>query len=173
MIGVVCIVLCWLSSRYKIGEIVGVCGSMASLFGVWVAYVQIKSVKGISEEIQKALKAKVTIVNDSLTLADISRIISLAKDAKTYLRSSKLELASVRLSDLKLDLVLLRQNRILNDEDTVLLSNSIRDIGIDISNVESQIKDKGQLTINVIHNHIEEVLTFLADLEGKIKYKEL
>ena len=93
VIVIICIILCWLSNRYKIGEIVGVCGSMASLFGVWVAYLQIKSVKGISEDIQKALEAKVTVVNDSLTLSDISRIISLAKDAKTYLRSSKLEMA--------------------------------------------------------------------------------
>ncbi len=171
---VICVALCWLSVRYNIGEFVGICGSIASLFGVWVAYVQIKSVKDISQDIQKALEDKISIVNNSLTFADISRILSLAKDAKTYVHSSNLEMASVRLSDLKLDLVLLRQNsRILESDEISKLNSSINDIGIDIFNIDTHNKDKEQITVDVIQSHLEDVLTFLADLEGKLKYKEL
>lgn len=166
--------LCWLSSPFEIGSYIGICGSVASVFGVWVAYFQIKSVKESTEATKTAIEAKISGLNNYLTLADMSRVLSLAKDAKTYVSASKLEIGSVRLSDLKLDLVLLRKNERLFDVSSVeRLNNIIQDIGVDIVNIDSHLKKKDQLSIAVIVTHLEDALTLLADLEGKLKYQEL
>ena len=171
---IVAFCLCWLSNRYDIGLYIGICGSIASLFGVWVAYLQIKSVKDISRETKDAIDTKVSGLNKFLTLTDMTRVISLAKDAKSYVATSKLEIASVRLSDLKLDLVLLRKNdKLLKLSEAEKMNSIINDIGLDIVNINSYVKKRGQLSLDVIETHLEETLTLLADLEGQLKYQEL
>lgn len=172
---IICIILFWLSTKYEIGLFVSIAGSVASLFGLWLTYRQIKSVKTITEETKTAVDTKIIEINKYLTLADMSRILPLAKEVQTYLLSPlKLELAIVRMRDLKIEIVQLRQNsRVLSEEELSNLSSCINNLGIDIKNISTSIQNKEQLSIEVLVDHIESILTVLADLEGKLKYKEL
>lgn len=166
---ILCIVITWLD----IGTYISIVGSVASLYGIWVAYLQIKSVRTVAQETQRAVNEKLTDLNRHLSVVDMSRINSMGKEILVYLHSCKLEIALFRIRDFKAEIVHLRQNETLLDEEKkVRLNTCINDLGVDIANLRANYKKKDQISVEAINSHIEEALTIVEELEGKYKYKE-
>lgn len=170
---VVCVLLCFFVSRWDIGDYISTIGSVASLCGIWIAYLQIKSVREIAEGTRAAVDNKLSDLNNHLTMADISRMLSIGREIQTFLLSSKLEVALIRMRDFKAELVQIRQNEcIFTNEQLNRLGISIKDLGIDITNLSANFKKKDQISADAINDHIEDVLTLLAEIEGILKYKK-
>ncbi len=170
---ILCAVLCVSALKWDIGNYVSIIGSVASLFGIWVAYLQIRSVREITKETQSAVNNKLADLNNHLTMVDMSRIHSIGKDIQTFLLYSKHEVALIRMRDFKAELIQLRQNEHLFNGDQInRLSLSIKDIGIDIVNLNTNYKKKEQLSTDTINEHIEDALTILTEIEGQLKYKK-
>lgn len=170
---VVCVLLCVSVSLWEIGDYISTIGSVASLYGIWVAYLQIKSVREIAEGTQTAVNNKLSDLNNHLTMADISRIHTMGKEIQAFLLSSKNEIALIRIRDFKEELVKIKQNEnMFDNEQLTRLGYSIKDLGIDITNLSANYKKKEELSVDTINEHIEEALTLLAEIEGTLKYKK-
>lgn len=166
------VILCLIVTKWEIGNYISVIGSIASLYGIWVAYQQIKSVGEIAEKTQTAVNSKLSELNSHLTFADLSRIHSMGKEIQAYMQSSKYEVALVRLRDFKEELVQLKQNEKLFKEDQLSrLNSSVIDLGIDITNLSANYKKKDQISNETIHEHLDDALSLLAEIEGILKYK--
>jgi len=165
-------ILCFIETKWEFGSYISIIGSIASLYGIGVAYLQIKSVGEIAEETQAVVNNKLSELNNHLTLADLSRIHSMGKEIQAFIHSSKYEVSLVRLRDFKEELVQLKQNDNLFNEDQLnKLNVSVKDLGIDIANLNTNYKKKDQISNETIHEHLDDALSLLAEIEGILKYK--
>ena len=167
--------LCWWSFAVeKIGIILSVFGSVASLVGIWLACEQILKVKDITSETNKAVQSRLEYLNGHLTMADMTRIISSTKEILGYLATSKMDLALLRMRDLKTELVQLRQNKqVLGSTDVILPMNKcITTLGIDIENINNMIIKNRPISLEVVTSNMDNLLTVLSEIEGKLKYNE-
>lgn len=170
---ILCVVLCFSALKWDTGNYISIIGSVASLFGIWVAYLQIKSVRDVAEGTQAAVDSRLSDLNNHLTMVDMSRILSMGKEIQAFLLNSKHEVALIRMRDFKAELVQLKQNENLFNEDQLKrLGVSVQDIGIDIVNLNKNYEKKEQLSTATINEHIENSLTLLSEIEGQLKYKK-
>lgn len=168
-----CVALCIIETKCGISSYISTIGSIASLYGIYVAYLQIKSVGEIAEETQTAVNSKLSELNNHLTLADLSRIHSMGKETQAFMLYSKYEVALIRMRDFKEELVQLKQNENLFNEDQLnKLNSSVRNLGIDIANLNTNYKRKDQISNETIHEHLDDALCLLAEIEGILKYKK-
>lgn len=143
------------------------------MYGIWVAYLQIKSVGEIAEKTQAVVNSKLSELNNHLTLADLSRIHSMGKEIQAFMHSSKYEVALTRMRDFKDELVQLKQNEnLFNENQLNSLDSSVKDFGIDIENLTINYKKKDQISNETIHKHLDDALSLLAEIEGILKYKK-
>lgn len=167
------IILCLIVTKWEIGNYISVIGSIASVYGIWVAYLQIKSVGEIAEKTQAVVNSKLSELNNHLTLADLSRIHSMGKEIQAFMHSSKYEVALTRMRDFKDELVQLKQNEnLFNENQLNSLDSSVKDFGIDIENLTINYKKKDQISNETIHKHLDDALSLLAEIEGILKYKK-
>lgn len=89
---------------------ISIVGSYASLFGIWISYLQIRSVKEIAEITQQSIEQNISEVNQYLSYSDISKTIKIICEIENYILISKLEPALIRMRDLKLALIQISQN---------------------------------------------------------------
>lgn len=166
-------ILCYIVTKWEIGNYISVIGSIASVYGIWVAYLQIKSVGEIAEKTQAVVNSKLSELNNHLTLADLSRIHSMGKEIQAFMHSSKYEVALIRMRDFKDELVQLKQNENLFNEDQLnRIRLSVKDLGIDVANLNANYKKKDQISNETIHEHLDYALSLLAEIEGILKYKK-
>lgn len=171
---VACVLFCWLSTKFDIGNHLSIIGSIASLFGLWLAYKQIQTIKDITSKTNEAVQSKLKYLNGFLTMADMTRIISSTKEILGYLSSSKMELALLRMRDLRTELVQLRQNKqILGSNDVLLsLNKCVSTLGIDIGNINDSIMKNRSISLETVTSNMDYLLAVLSEIEGKLKYKE-
>jgi len=172
---VLCIITYFFRDKLNIITYISIIGSYASLFGIWISYEQIKSVKDISKITQQSIEKNLSEVNLYLSYSDISKTIKIIYEIENYILISKLEPALIRMRDLKLALIQISQNsRLIKEDDKKkLLTTHITNLGIDIANVYSHIKDQGELDPKVINQNLENATTYLAELESKLKFQKL
>lgn len=172
---VVAALLCWLSFHFdRIGLFISIFGSVASLFGIWLACKQILTIKQITTKTNKAVNSRLKNLNGYLTMADMTRIISSTKEILGYLSSSKMELALLRMRDLRIELVQLRQNtQIFGSADVLLPMNKcITTLGIDIENINNTIIKNRSISLETVTSNMDNLLSVLSEIEGKLKFNE-
>lgn len=170
---VVCVICFYLIRGNEIDVYISVIGSIASLYGIFIAYLQIRLVRERTEETQKAVTDKLAELNKHFSVIDVSRIHSVGKEIQAYIHASKLEVALFRMRDFKDEIVLLRQNQdLLSDSQKLTFNQCVKDIGSDIANLSANYKKKDQVSVDTINEHIDTILTLMSEMAGSIKFKE-
>lgn len=151
---------------------IGIIGSIASLAGISIAYIQILSLKEISNHNSIIINAALNQLFKSFSISDIAKAIKLVQEIQNLIRSEKSESALLRMQDLKAILIQINHVKILNgkfsDED---YKNIMTDLNIDISNINSQlIKQKPGINYIKVLANLESVTTFFNVLENKLIY---
>lgn len=151
---------------------IGIFGSIASIAGILISYFQILSVKEISESTKKAIDNSLNEMIKTFSVSDLSRTIKLTQEIQGFIRASKYESALLRMSDLKSVMIQIRHVKTLNEmylsEDYKIIST---DINIDISNINNVLLNKKNgVDYQKICVNLENVVTFLTNLENKLKY---
>jgi len=151
---------------------VGVFGSIASIAGISISYLQILSVKEISESTKRAIDSSLNEMIKSFSISDLSRTIKLIQEIQNFIRTDKIESSLLRMNDLKSVLIQIRHVSFLDGkylrEDYQKISV---DLNIDISNINLQLLNKKTgVNYHTICMNLENVVTFFTDLENKLKY---
>ncbi len=174
----------------------GLLGSIASLVGVVMAYRQSTAAKEaaehtrtVAEEARRAADATHAEVTRTLSAMNMAKFASIIHEIRGYLGYEKLELANLRMRELKDVLIELHEIPGLMDEGIRdRLSVYQQTLGSDIIGVERQIdrvrryasaKANGSdgemagvpiLDVMMIIGHLEELSEFLVENEAKLKY---
>jgi hypothetical protein len=151
---------------------IGIVGSIASLVGISIAYLQILSVKRISESTNRAIDTTLNELMKSFSISDLSKAIKLIQEIQSLIRAEKQESALLRMQDLKSILIQIKHIKILDgkyeNEDYKTLNTNLN---IDISNINMYlIKQKAGISFPKICENLESVTTFFAELENNLKY---
>lgn len=85
---VLCVTCCIVLKWCPIDNYISIIGSFASIFGIWVACLQIRSVREVAEGTRQAVNEKMLALNSHLTQADMSRIFAMGKEVQAYIHTS-------------------------------------------------------------------------------------
>lgn len=147
-------------------------GTGASLYGIWLAFLSIQSIKETTESTNIAIKTSLIRVNQLLSVSDISKAAKIVQEIQTSLLSEKLEVALIRMKDLKHILIQIKYNQNLEEfTSKALYQENIKTISIDINNLSDfLLRKKTGVNFSKINQNLEEFSTVLVDFENKLKF---
>lgn len=148
-------------------------GTFASIFGLWIAYIQIISLKLTNEQTKIAVENSLNKINQMLSVSELSKAIKIIQEIQTSNINGKHEVSLVRMKDLKSILIQIKYNSELNIyTETSIYNQNITDISIDINNLNDLLigKKKG-LNFSKLNSNLEELSTTITEFENKLKFE--
>ncbi len=148
-------------------------GTFASLYGLWLAYMQILSLKISNESTKKAVDKSLNRINQVLSVSELSKANKIIQEIQTSNINSKHELSLIRMKDLKHILIQIKFNSELNIyTETSTYNKNITDLSIDISNLNDFILGtKRGVNFSKLNSNLEELSTTLSEFENKLKFE--
>lgn len=148
-------------------------GTFASIFGLWIAYIQIISLKLTNEKTKTAVENSLNKINQMLSVSELSKAIKIIQEIQTSNINGKHEVSLIRMKDLKSILIQIKYNSELNIyTETSIYNQNITDISIDINNLNDLLigKKKG-LNFSKLNSNLEELSTTITEFENKLKFE--
>lgn len=152
-----------------------VIGTICSLIGLAIAYVNIVALKKESIAMSNQINLSLQKVNQLNSLSEISKAIKTNQEIQEFIRNGKIELAHLRTLDLKYMLLHFNNDQNLR-ELTVshVYTQLIIDFGIDLNSInDNLINPKRRVDFSKIVQNLEVLSTFLTQFELKLKTVKL
>lgn len=147
-------------------------GSVASIYAIIIALLELKSVKQSTEEIRKAVAAKTKEISSFLTYAEIEKRKEMCNSIYNSINGCQYEAAAMKLDDIRILLIEMRENR-SGRIDKGAMNKLISDIGNDSVNLRNCWMTKEELDSKIIFKHINSVSNVLSNLSANIKSEQL
>ncbi|MES2765341.1 MAG: hypothetical protein V4642_05710 [Bacteroidota bacterium] len=160
--------------RTKI-NILAIIGTLISIYGLALAYLQIHSLRETAEKTEKAVNAANERINQILSVSELSKTIQSVREVQNYIKSEKYELAQLRMKDVKSVLIQVKHNielfELTNSDE---YKTAFSDFIIDLNNLSSHVlTDKRGVNFKKIIANLESISSLLSEFENKLKYKRL
>jgi hypothetical protein len=148
-------------------------GTFASLFGLWLAYMQILSLKISNDATKLAVDKSLNRINQVLSVSELSKANKIIQEIQSSNINNKHELSLLRMKDLKHILIQIKFNTELNIyTETNTYNKNITDLSIDISNLNDFILGtKRGVNFSKLNSNLEELSTTLSEFENKLKFE--
>lgn len=162
----------WLDPHQTTLNFISIFGTYASLYGIFITYIQIQSVKEHNNITQKAIEKSLTRINQIISVADLSKAIKTTQEIQNYIVLEKHEIALLRMRDLKFILIQAKYNEDLK----LLIANGnhnslITDLGINIINItEYLFGKKMNINFSKINENLIGIETMLSEFENTLKF---
>ena len=149
-------------------------GTFATLFGLWLAYLQIQSIKQTSIQTKEAVDKSLVRINQVLSISEISKASKIIQEIQNSILHEKNELALLRMKDLKQILIQIKYNPDLTEfTNNGGYIQNINDLSIDINNINDfVIGYKKGVNFSKINQNLEKLATILSDFENKLKFEK-
>lgn len=150
---------------------VSIIGSIASTAGLFLAYIQILTIKEETQKTRERLDASIHQVQRVLMVADLDRSVKVIQDAQNYLNQEKLEIAYVRMKDLRGLLLNFKGNADFQKlTNQTLFHNHFTDLQIDLDNLKMYLLDHSRkINLPRVLQHLEEFEIQLIEFENDLK----
>jgi len=147
-------------------------GTFASLFGIYLTYLQINSVRETNEKTKVAINLSLSRTNQILSISEISKSIKVINEIQNYISYQKYDLALIRLKDLKFSLIQIKYNSDLKSlVETEGYIKLITTLGVDITNIYNQVfLGRVGIDFNKVNKNLTAIETILSDFENKLKH---
>lgn len=148
-------------------------GTFASLFGLWLAYMQILSLKISNDATKLAVDKSLNRINQVLSVSELSKANKIIQEIQSSNINNKHELSLLRMKDLKHILIQIKFNTELNIyTETNTYNKNITDLSIDISNLNDFILGtKRGVNFSKLNSNLEGLSTTLSEFENKLKFE--
>lgn len=144
-------------------------GSIASIYAIIVAIIELKSVKKTTEETKAAVNNRLKEINHFLSYADVERHVEMCASITPYLQGVQYEAAALRLEELKKILLEIKNNKAFTEKSSYDISQMVARIGTDITALRSKWTSKEDINSATVITHVIEVSTFLQEISSKLK----
>ena len=154
-------------------NLISVIGTIASLLGLILAYIQILSIKDTAIRTREAVEESITRVNEILSISELSKGIKNIGLAQNSIKNRKYDHAEILMKELKGLLIQAKHVRELsNKTSTTEFQGLLMNLGIDLNNLR-QLESNDGIEIDhfKILSNLDEVSSVLIDLENKLKFK--
>lgn len=147
-------------------------GTYTSVFGIIIAYAQIISVRETAEKTEIEVRNSNKKIMNILQVSDLAKAIKLVQEIQNYLYSEKIEIAILRLKDLKSILILIKHNSELEKlSNKKAYRDSLNDVGINLNNLSQlHLGVKKGVSIDKIISDLEIIENLLGEFEGHLKF---
>lgn len=149
-------------------------GTMASFFGLAIAFIQILALKEISVITQSTISDTKNKLILGISISDVTEAIKLISEIDSYLGNQKYEISRIKILELRDKLIQFKSNAIFK---TIIKEDIVDDI-IEKLNVQSSslyaiIFSEEDLKYNPedIITELQKISTYLRDFSNKIKYQ--
>ncbi len=173
-IGIVCIIgtiYFFKGSDKTLPNYATVIGTICSLIGLAIAYVNIIALKNTSLLISSKIEKTLQKVNQLNSVSEISKAIKTNQEIQQFIRNGKIELAHLRTLDLKYMLLHFNSNPQLKEltiDDTY--TQLVVEFGIDLNSInDNLINPKRKVDFTKIVKTLEELSTHLTYFESTLK----
>jgi hypothetical protein len=150
-------------------EIISAVGSIASLFGLIIAILQIQSVKDITVATQRAVADTKAQLIQNISISDLAQAIKLIEHIQEYLGNSKLELAYVRLQDLRVLLIQFVASHSIEEEEREEYKSLLKDIGIHSVNLYDAVYKEKVIRVSGINKTLQNAAEILIAAENQLR----
>lgn len=160
------------ATNRSLSDLITYYGLFLGLYGLWLTYLQIASLKESSEKAQIAVSISLLRINQVLSVAELSKGLKIVQEIQVFIRHGKHELALLRMKDLKHLLIAIKSNQDLSEYTHAAIYNKhITDLGIDINNTNDVLlgQNKRHLNFSKVNQNLEDISTVLAEFETKLK----
>lgn len=145
-------------------------GSVASLFGLVIAIVQIFAVKKVTDATHFAvLQTKQQLIG-RISLADVAKATRIIEQIQTQLINKKFELAHLRLQDLHAMLMQFRAGSLLKDGANEQYEDLLKSVGIHSENLYSAIYRNKSIDIARINHTLQSVVEILVTAQNDLTF---
>ena len=157
--------------EHTIFNFVTILGTYVSIFGLFVAYLQISSVKKIAKETEIKVRETTERITLVLSISDISKAVKVAEEAQSLLNSNNYHAALLRLKDLKTVLI---QTSMINSLKIFSSTPDYIDVKTrlfdDINNLSDFANGrKNKINFSVINSDLEKISSILIEFENRLK----
>lgn len=149
-------------------------GTMASFFGLAIAFVQIVALKEVSEITNKTIEQTKERIILGISISDVTEAIKLISEIDSYLGNQKYEISRLKIIELSDKLIQFKLNEIFK---TIIKEELVDDIidklNIQISTLYSIIYSEEDIKYNpeFIITDLQRISTILRDFSSRIKFK--
>ena len=155
-------------------NILSVIGTMASIFGLSIAFIQIIALKEISVVTQRTIQLTKDKLILGLSISDVSEAIEMIREIESNIGLQKYEIAWVRIKDLKVKLI---QFMTSEEFKKIVPERRIKET-IDFLSIQSTrlylivYSEEGEAKYDPepINRSLQEISTQLNDFKSRIKY---
>lgn len=155
-------------------NIISIFGTMASVFGLAIAFIQIIALKEITEVTQQTISDTKNKLLLGISISDVGETIKLVQEVDSYLGNQKYEIARLKIIDLREKLIQFQSSQefatIVKEEKI----NKIVDLlSIQISNLYNAVySDIGiKFESTELNSELQEIAKYLIAFKNKIKYQ--
>ncbi|MCJ8290467.1 MAG: hypothetical protein HRT58_12440 [Crocinitomicaceae bacterium] len=148
-----------------------VIGSICSLVGLAIAYINILALKRKSNEMSDQLNLTLQKVNQLNSISEISKAIKINQEIQEFLRNNKIDLAHLRTQDFKYMLLHFNNDVGLDDltSDKSYLQ-LVMDLGIDLNSLNCVLMNPNRkVSYPKIVKNLENLSTHLTKFELRLK----
>lgn len=144
-------------------------GSIASIYAIIVAIIELKSVKKTTEETKTAVNDKLKEINHFLSYADVERHVEMCKSIAPNIQGMQYEAAALHLEELKKVLFEIKNNNTFTEKSSYDINQMVIRIGTDITALRRKWISHEDINSATIITHVNEVSTFLQEISTKLK----
>jgi hypothetical protein len=175
IVGILCTMLLFFKglsvADQTIINLVTILGTYVSIFGLFVAYIQILSVKKIAEFTEQKMQETKERINLILSVSDISKAVKITEEAQMFLKYKSYPLALLRLKDLKSVIIQASTipglNHFIETEHYQILKSKLFDDINNLSDFTSEHKKK--INFSIINSDLEQISSILFEFENHLK----
>lgn len=163
------------SSDKKVGTIISVIGSMASIYAIVETILRITSISQKQEKIREEINKKVIFLDKRESIMDISQHAEICSDAINMLRAENIEATLIHLEKLNQFVIQIKTIPSLRLKDDKELQKLCNRLAVDLStlrNVDPETKSGLLLTKLNIIERCSELQQYLCKLKNRLKYEE-
>lgn len=155
-------------------NIISVIGTMASLFGLAIAFIQIIALKEISVITQTTISDTKNKLMLGISISDVTEALSLVSEIDSFIGNQKYEIARLKIMDLREKLIQFKSSdefKLIVQE--VRIKEIIETLNLQISILYNVVFSEIELKFNSedVNSQLQEVATYLTDFKNKIKYQ--
>ena len=155
-------------------NVISVIGTMASLFGLAIAFIQIIALKEISVITQTTISDTKNKLMLGISISDVTEAISLVSEIDSFIGNQKYEIARLKIIDLREKIIQFKSS----EEFKLIVKESrikeiIETLNIQISILYNIVFSEIEVKFNSedVNSQLQEVATYLTDFRNKIKYQ--
>jgi hypothetical protein len=151
-------------------NLISLIGTFLEIYGLTITFIELLEVKKTTVLLSTAVKNTKDKFQSILSLTDISRSTKKIDEILSYLGNDKLQMAYLRLKDLRKILVESEVSSLFNllDDQQQIINCTAR-VHSDINDLRSHIYDNNYINKNIISKNLEELALAFTVLEHKIK----